>query len=65
MRNRETMYYACLAYKSNFKIEVTCSSETSVNFYQTTRCHIQVYNSLHSHCNEILINEGFVGCAVA
>jgi hypothetical protein len=31
---------SCLAYSSTLKMEVTCYSETSINFYQTTRYYV-------------------------
>jgi hypothetical protein len=43
---------ACLAYSLILKAEAMCSSETSVNFYQTTHWHI---NTLHGYCHENLI----------
>lgn len=38
---------ACSAYSSTIKTEAVCSSETSVNFYQTARYHIPVDCILH------------------
>jgi hypothetical protein len=35
-----------LAYYSTLKLEVVCSSETSVNFYRTERCHISEISTL-------------------
>jgi hypothetical protein len=33
------MLVSCLAYSSKLKMKSICSSETSVDFYQTTRRH--------------------------
>jgi hypothetical protein len=38
-----------MAYSSVLKMKAVCSSETCVNFYQTTRHHIQKGSSFHSH----------------
>jgi hypothetical protein len=35
-----SMLFLCLAYPSTLKIEVICSSETSVDFQRTTRGYI-------------------------
>ena len=37
------------SYSSLMNMEAMGSSETSVNLYQTTRCHIQEDSNLHSH----------------
>lgn len=41
---------SCLAHSWLLKMEALYSSETNVDFYQTTRYHILQYNTLHSHC---------------
>jgi hypothetical protein len=38
-----------LGFLFNMKIEVTCSSETSVDFQQTTSCYIPENRSLQNH----------------
>jgi hypothetical protein len=40
---------SCLTYFSTLKLEVICSSETSVDFQRTTRCCIPEERALHSH----------------
>jgi hypothetical protein len=37
---------SCLAYSSTLKMEETCSSETSVDFQQTTRRYVPEYRTL-------------------
>jgi hypothetical protein len=44
---------ACFTYSSSLKLEAIRSSETSVNFYQTSRHHIPEDNTVHRHCTEI------------
>jgi hypothetical protein len=39
----------CLAYSSDLKIKVICSSETSPGFQWTTWCYIQEDRTLHTH----------------
>jgi hypothetical protein len=51
---------SCLAYHSTLKIEETCSSETSVDFQQTTRRHIPDDRPLHSHGCENIIDFDFL-----
>jgi hypothetical protein len=41
-------------YSSTVMIEAACSSETSLKFYQTTRCHIPEDSNLHCHYNDNL-----------
>jgi hypothetical protein len=31
---------SCLAYSSTLKMEAACYSETSINFYQASRCYV-------------------------
>jgi hypothetical protein len=38
---------SCVAYSSTLKMEATCSSETSVDFQQTTQCYIPEDRALH------------------
>jgi hypothetical protein len=45
---------AWLAYFSTLRIEVVCSSKTSVNFYQATRRNIPEDNTLRSPRRENL-----------
>jgi hypothetical protein len=45
---------SCFAYYSTLKMDATCSSETSVDFQQTTRCYIPEDRTLHNHCCENL-----------
>lgn len=40
------------AYASTLKMETACSSETSLNFYQSTKHHILEDNTFHSHCHK-------------
>jgi hypothetical protein len=40
------------AYSSTVKMEVTCPSETSVDFHRTTQRYIQEDRILHKHCFE-------------
>jgi hypothetical protein len=40
---------SCSAYSSTLKIEAICSSETSVDFQQTTRRYIPEDSTLHNH----------------
>jgi hypothetical protein len=42
-----------LAYSSTLKMVVTCSSEMSVDFQQTTQHYIPKDRPLHNHCCEI------------
>lgn len=44
------MLVSCLAYTQTLKKEVTCFSETSVNFYLTTRHYITEKGILRNHC---------------
>jgi hypothetical protein len=41
------MLVVCMAYISNVKMEGTCSSETSVDFQQTTRLYFPDDKTLH------------------
>jgi hypothetical protein len=41
------MLVSCMAYSSTLKIEVICSSETSVDFQRTTRRYIPEGSTLH------------------
>jgi hypothetical protein len=41
------------------KMEAVHSSETSVNFYQTTPCHISEANTLHDHHHKNLKNRSW------
>jgi hypothetical protein len=41
---------ACLDYRLTLKMEVTCATETLVNSYQTTPCHLAEDSTLHCHC---------------
>jgi hypothetical protein len=44
---------SCLAYSSTLKMEVTCSSETSVDFQLTTRRYIPEFRTLQDKiCSE-------------
>jgi hypothetical protein len=43
---------ACSAYSLILKMEAICSSEMSVNFYQTARHHTPWDGALHSRCHE-------------
>jgi hypothetical protein len=47
---------ACLAYCSTLKMESVFSSETSLNFYRTTRRHVPWDGTLHSYRCESLIS---------
>jgi hypothetical protein len=40
---------SCSAFSSNLNMEVTCSSETSVDFQWTTRRYIAEGRTLHKH----------------
>jgi hypothetical protein len=40
---------SCTTYSSILKIKATCSSETSVDFQQSTRCYIPEDITLHNH----------------
>jgi hypothetical protein len=40
---------SCLAYSPTPKMEAIHSSETSVDFYHTTRCYVPEDSTLHSH----------------
>jgi hypothetical protein len=42
------MLVSYLTYSTTLKIEAICSSETSPDFYQTTRCYITQYGTVHS-----------------
>jgi hypothetical protein len=42
--------HSCLVYSSTIKMEASCSSETSVDFQQTTRRYISEDRTLHNHC---------------
>jgi hypothetical protein len=46
------MLLAHSAYYSILKMEAIHSSEVSVNFHQTTRCHIPKDSNLHVHCHK-------------
>jgi hypothetical protein len=37
----------------SLKTETVSSSEVTVNFYQTTRCHIPEDSTVHSHCENL------------
>jgi hypothetical protein len=50
------MLVSCLAYSLTQKMEVTCSSETSVDFQQATWHYIPADRTLHNHCCENLIS---------
>lgn len=41
------MWYYKFWYFSNMKMEVACTSETSVNIYHTTQGHIPEDSNLH------------------
>jgi hypothetical protein len=44
----------CLAYSSALKMDVICSSEMLVDFYETTWCHISEDSTSHSnHCENL------------
>jgi hypothetical protein len=43
------MLISCLAYPSTLKMEVTCSTETSVDFQRTTWRYIPEDRTLHNH----------------
>jgi hypothetical protein len=45
---------SCLAYSSTLMMQMTCSSETSVNFKRTTRRYIPENRTLHNHRCEYL-----------
>jgi hypothetical protein len=45
---------SCLAYSLALKMEVICSSETSVDFQQSTRHYIPEARMLYNHCCENL-----------
>lgn len=45
-----------MVYSSTLGNEATCSSETSLNFYQITRCHIPEDSNINSHSRESLIS---------
>jgi hypothetical protein len=47
--NRCFMLISCFAYSSTLKMEAICSSETLVDFRQTTRRYISVMRTHHSH----------------
>jgi hypothetical protein len=44
------MLASCLAYSLTLKMEVTCFSETSVDFQRTTQRYIPEYGILHNNC---------------
>jgi hypothetical protein len=44
-----SMLVPCLAYSSTLKMEATCSSEMSVDFYRTTRIYVPEDTTLHNH----------------
>jgi hypothetical protein len=44
-----SMRVYCLADSSTLKLGVTCSSETSVDFQQTTQCYMPEDITLHNH----------------
>jgi hypothetical protein len=48
------MLASCLAYSSTIKMEVTCSSATSVDFQRTTRRSISEDRTRHNHSCENL-----------
>jgi hypothetical protein len=45
---------SCFAYSLTLKMEVTCSSETSVGFQRTTRLYTPEDKILHNHRHEKL-----------
>jgi hypothetical protein len=55
IKQRESLFatcftlVSCLSYSSTLKMEVTCSSETSVDFRRTTRRYIPEDRALHNH----------------
>jgi hypothetical protein len=40
------LLFTCLAHPFALMMEVVCSSEASINFYQTTRCYIPVVTAM-------------------
>jgi hypothetical protein len=56
---------SCLAYSSTLKMEVTCSSETSVDFQRTTQRYIPKDRNIHNHrCEDFksyILTEDFGG----
>jgi hypothetical protein len=47
------MLVSCFAYSSTWKMEKTCSSETSVDLQQIMWCYIPEDRTLHNNCYEI------------
>jgi hypothetical protein len=45
----KVMFVSCLAYFSTQKMEVTCSTETSIDFQRTTGRYITEDRTLHNH----------------
>jgi hypothetical protein len=51
---RKQILVSFLAYYSTLKMEVTCSSETLIDFQRTTRPYIPEERTLHNHrCEEL------------
>jgi hypothetical protein len=44
--------FGCMAYPLTMKMEAVQSSETLVNFWQTTLCSIPEYDAVCSHCHQ-------------
>jgi hypothetical protein len=49
------MLVRCFSYSSTLKMEVTCSSETSVDFQRTTQRYIPEYRSLQPKCEVVQV----------
>jgi hypothetical protein len=45
---------SCSAYSTTLKMEAACSTETLLDFQQTTRRYIPEDRTIHNHCSENL-----------